>query len=193
MRRRTRRRRRSGRANCFPPEEQPAVGANRIQWLGLNIDVIEGVLEAGRDCSSPGGIEVQYNVDETRRVVSLAPPQSVKKLLALDALDPHVRESHIPSVCLQPKEARMRIDAWRIPADRIACRPAESRGFLAVEPDDIVLTIHLNLIPVPLTRRQVLVVLVILLPGRRTERLDLVNGSRLNDQVNAISRVSHFF
>jgi hypothetical protein len=95
----------------------------------------------------------------------------------LDMIDPNVREGHTARVRLQPDETRVWVDAGWISADGITGGPTEPSGFLAVEPDDIVLIVHIDLIAVPLPRRELLVVLIILLPGFRAQRLNLVDSS----------------
>ena len=101
----------------------------------------------------------------------------LNRLLGGLRLDSDIREGYVAGVCLQTDKARVGIDTRRIPPDRIDRAAPEPSRFLAVEPDDVVLIVDLDLVAMPLPRREVGVVLIILLPRRSAQRLDFVNGS----------------
>src|SRR6266540_4544847 len=98
--------------------------------------------------------------------------------LLLQSLDSDVREGDIASVRLQTDEARVGIDTWRIPAARVGRGTLKASRLLPVETDNVVLTIHFDFVAVPALRCEILSVLVVLLPGAGSSRLDLVNGAR---------------
>ena len=79
---------------------------------------------------------------------------------------------------LQTDEARVGIDTWRIPAARVGRGTLKASHLLPVETDNVVLTIHFDFVAVPALRCEILSVLVVLLPGAGSSRLDFVNGAR---------------
>lgn len=78
---------------------------------------------------------------------------------------------------LHPDEPGMGIYTRWVAASGIAGCPSEPSSFLTVESDDVVLIVHLNLVFVPHTWRELLVVLIVLLPRSGTYLFDLVNGT----------------
>ena len=55
--------------------------------------------------------------------------------------------------------------------------PPKPSRFLAVQPDDVVLTVHLDFVAMPVSRCEIGVILIILLARPGAQRLDFVNGS----------------
>jgi len=86
---------------------------------------------------------------------------------AILCLDSDIRKGHVASVCLQADKARVGIDARRIPSNRIGRAAPEPSRYLAVKTNNVVLIVHLDFVAVPSLRREILIVLVILLPLAR--------------------------
>src|SRR5262249_22912305 len=97
--------------------------------------------------------------------------------MVLLLFDSNICEGNITGVCLQADKARVGIDAWRVPSDRIGRAAPEPSRFLAIEANNIVLIFHFNFVVVPSPRGEILIVFVILLPLARARRCDFVNGS----------------
>src|SRR5438128_913138 len=76
---------------------------------------------------------------------------------------------------LQSDIARIGIDTQRIAPGGVGGAALEPGCFLAIEADDIVLIIDLDLVTVPLPGREIAVVLIILLAWPGAQRFDLVN------------------
>jgi hypothetical protein len=68
-------------------------------------------------------------------------------------LDSDIREGNVAGMCLQTDKARVGIDTRRNPPDRVGRTSSELSRILAVEPDDVVLIVDLDLVAMPLTCR----------------------------------------
>jgi hypothetical protein len=95
----------------------------------------------------------------------------------LNCLHPQVGKRDLAGVRLQADESGDGIDARRVAAEGVAGFAFEARRLLAVQPHDVGVAAHFNLVLVPRFPRELLGVLVILLTVDGAEVLDFVNGA----------------
>src|SRR4051794_35952898 len=98
------------------------------------------------------------------------------RAFGLERLQPYIRERNIAGMSLQADETRIGIDAGRISPARVGCGALEPSRFLTVESHDVVLIVHFDFEPLPSLRGEILIVLIVLLPGTVSSRFDFVNG-----------------
>src|SRR5882724_1474055 len=76
----------------------------------------------------------------------------------------------------------MRIDAGRVPAEDIIALASETRGFLPVQTDNVGLAGHFDLVLMPLSCKQPLIVLILLLAWRGPEFFNLIDRTSMAEE-----------
>src|SRR5437868_1578020 len=105
---------------------------------------------------------------------------------SLDQLYADIGERDAACMRLHADKTGMAIDARRISSESVVIAADKTRRLLIVQPDDVGLSPDFDFVTMPLSRRESLVVLVLLLAGPGAHLFDFVNRAGVAEKSTVL-------